>query len=280
MNFDRIGSSIKTDRMRASSAALIGGTYGLAADLVRCGLGRALVVDFDRFEPSNIQRQDVTAEDAARNAFKTHACARQLRAINPDMEVETLERDICALSDEDVEGHFGHRHVLIFATDSFAAQAKGNLIALKLGIPAIWIGLYPLGRAGEVIFWRPGLACYRCIAGKRYAAFASVQPRQTRTSSDGGTILDLRLVDSIAGHIAVGLLTRGADNRFGRLIDQLGNRNLLQVKIDPGYTLNGTDIFAHHLGESPANFSFTTIALSMEPDPTCPDCGGRRAGRA
>jgi len=91
-------------------------------------------------------------------------------------------------------------------------------------------------------------------------------------SSNGGTILDLHLVDAIAGQIAVGILTRGADNRYGKLIDKLGNRNLLQVKIDPDWRLGDKDIFRRYLGDHPANFSFTTIALPMERDKNCPDC--------
>lgn len=273
MVFDRIGTTIDVGRMGNCHAGLVGGTNGLAADLVRSGLGRITLMDPQRFEISNLQRQDVLAADAERRNFKTHACAGLVRSINPDVHVETHETDLCALADADIDRIFGPCDVLIFGTDSFAAQARANQIALRLGKPAVWIGLYTGGRAGEIVFHIPGVtpACYRCICSARYRAHSSGV--SDKTSSQGGTILDLRLVDAIAGQIAVGALTRGADNRFGKLIDQLGNRNLLQVKIDPGYTLNGKDIFARHLGDGPANFSFTTIALPMERDPNCPDCG-------
>jgi hypothetical protein len=59
---------------------------------------------------------------------------------------------------------------------------------------------------------------------------------------------------------------------MGRLIGQLGNRNLLQIKLDRQYRLGEPDVFSKHLGDDPANFSFTTIALPMEPEPRCPDC--------
>ena len=161
--------------------------------------------------------------------------------------------------------------LLVHAADRFPPQARGNVEALRLGKPALWIGLYAGGRAGEIVYWVPGQteACFRCIASSRYEAFR----RGARSpGSAGGTIHDLHLVDAIAGHIAVGILTRGAENRFGTLIEELGNRNLLQVKIDPEYRLGGADIFARHLGTSPANFSFTTIALPMEREAACPDC--------
>src|SRR5205823_14649451 len=116
-------------------------------------------------------------------------------------------------------------------------------------------------------------ACYRCICSSRYRAFegqARSGTNATQIPSTGGIIMDLHLVDAIAGQLAVGILTDGADNRMGRLIRQLGNRNLLQVKIDPLYRLGDTDIFGEQLG--PAHFSFNTIALEMQAESDCPDC--------
>lgn len=178
------------------------------------------------------------------------------------------------MSVEEVEQRLGHADLFVFATDFFPAQARGSVVVQQLGKPAIWIGLYRGGRAGEVIHYVPGVtpACYHCIAGSRYQAFAG--GRNTQVPSSGATIFDLHLVDSIAGQIALGILTRGADNRYGRLIDQLGNRNLLQIKIDPEYRLGDKDIFGQYLGTHPANFSFTTIAVPQDPEPGCPDCGG------
>jgi hypothetical protein len=124
--------------------------------------------------------------------------------------------------------------------------------------------------------------CYRCICSSRYRAFAqqaSGTANEIHIPSTGGTIFDLHLVDAVAGQIAVGILTAGADNRMGRLIEQLGNRNFLQIKNDPTYRLGDRDIFRQYLGDHPANFSFTTIALPMEPEADCPDCARFRAAQ-
>lgn len=269
MNFSRIISSVDVEILQASHVTMVGGAYNLCNDLVRCGVGSISMVDFDTVAASNIARQDFAATDIARS--KVEVVAERLRHTNPEIEVETHILDYCVLSKEEHDRLFGHTNLLIYGTDFFPAQAKGNLEAIRLQTPALFIGLYKGGRAGEIIFWYPGItpACYRCICASRYQAFSQ---GQGSVSSQGGTIFDLRMVDAVAGHIALGLLTRGADNRFGRLIDQLGNRNLLQVKNDPEYTLNGKDIFSQYLGDHPANFSFTTIALLMDRDPHCPDC--------
>jgi len=269
MNFDKIRPTIDVDAMQQRHVTIVGGAYGLARDLVRCGLGSITMVDFDRIDSTNPARQDLNHWDIG--MYKVEAVTRDLRSINPEVEVDFLVRDFCELSRDEIEEHIGHSDLLIPATDFFPAQARGNTESLRLGIPAMWIGLYRAGRAGEIVYYIPGEtpACYRCICSDRYAAH---ETGGTSVGSAGGTILDLHLVDAIAGQIAVGILTRGADNRMGRLIEKLGNRNLLQVKIDPDYRLGGKDIFGQYLGDHPANFSFTTIALPMERDENCPDC--------
>lgn len=269
MDFSRINSSINTDMMQDSKVTIVGAPVGLTYDLARCGLGAVALVDFDRISASNPARQDFNSTDIARH--KVDAIAEYLKKINPEIEVDGYILDFCSISPEEIERLFGDTDLFIFATDFFPAQARGNIIALQLNKPAIWIGLYRGGLAGEIIYYFPGVtpACYRCICSSRYNAFnrggASV-------SSDGGTIFDLHLVDSIAGHISLGILNRGADNRYSSLIDQLGNRNLLQVKNDPSYTLNGKDIFKQYLGDGSENFAFTTITLQMDRELDCPDC--------
>lgn len=269
MDFSRINSSINTDMMQDSKAVVVGAPVGLTHDLVRCGLGAVALVDFDRISASNPARQDFNSTDIAR--YKVNAIAENLKKINPEIEVDGYILDFCSISPEEIERLFGDTDLFIFATDFFPAQARGNIVALELNKPAIWIGLYRGGLAGEIIYYVPGVtpACYRCICGSRYNAF---NKGGASVSSDGGTIFDLHLVDSIAGQISLGILNRGADNRYGSLIDQLGNLNLLQVKNDPNYTLNGKDIFKQYLGDNPANFAFTTIALQMDRELDCPDC--------
>jgi molybdopterin/thiamine biosynthesis adenylyltransferase len=277
MNYDRIRPTVDIDRMAQSHVTIVGGAYGLAQDLVRCGLGALTYVDFDSVDATNPARQDFSSSDIGR--YKVDALAASLKQIDPDVEVSCLIRDFCEIGRDEFDVHFGHTDLFIFATDFFPAQARGNQEAIRLGKPAVWIGLYRGGRAGEIVYYVPGVtpACFRCICSARYAAFSN-QARATEGSttipSTGGIILDLHLVDAIAGQIVLGILTAGADNRMGRLIQQLGTRNILQTKIDPEYRLGEPDVFAEHLGTDAANFAFSTIALPMSAEDDCPDCGG------
>jgi molybdopterin/thiamine biosynthesis adenylyltransferase len=202
------------------------------------------------------------------------------------LELSLHAVDFLQLSDEQCAALFGDADLLLFCTDSFACQARGNELALRLGKAAIWAGLYSGAGAGEVIWWSPhvpALPCYRCLVPSRYGAHerAAGEGQSLDPPSTGATILDIHLLDAIAGQLALGLLTKGADNRFGRLIDQLGTRNMIQMKIDPTWTFGGRDVFREQL-QVPEGvdtlFAWTAIAR-RDPDGGrlyCPDCARHR----
>ena len=81
-----------------------------------------------------------------------------------------------------------------------------------------------------------------------------------------------------------GSMRSGSDNRFGRLIDDLGDRNFLQLSTDPGFRIGGRDVIAEQLGISDqcdTHFAWNTIAR-RDPDHgrlPCPDCEEYRGHR-
>ena len=58
MNFDRIQSTINVRLMQQSHITIVGGAYGLARDLVRCGLGSLTMIDFDTIDETNPATDD------------------------------------------------------------------------------------------------------------------------------------------------------------------------------------------------------------------------------
>ena len=193
---------------------------------------------------------------------------------------EAYERNFCSFSDPEVGEQFGDVDLLIFCVDNLPANAHGNQAALLLGKPAVeWAISRRKGRRGRILDAEPcillplSLLAPLCRLGK-----GEVGP----AASDGADVLAEQLLDSITGMIALGLLTQGADNRYGRLVDQLGDRQFFQIKIDPGWNWNGRDI-VHEVLQIPvgndAYFSFCTIAR-RDPDSggLCPDCQKYRLG--
>ena len=182
----------------------------------------------------NISRQGHYADEIG--GLKVEAVAAAIRRVNAAARINCLPLDFLAMTDEQIDAALGTTDLFIFATDRFAAQARGNEVALRLNKPAIWIGLYAGGLAGEIVWWAPHIdALFPLSLPNRYAAHAKAAEtgRSLDPPSDGCTIFDVSLLDSIAGMLAIGLLTRGSDNRFGRLIDELGDRNFIQVQLDP-----------------------------------------------
>lgn len=280
MDYSRIRSAMDVERTQKAHVVVVGvgGSANLVKNLVRCGVARLTLLDPDRIEPSNLARQDHGHDQL--NLPKVEALARLCKGINPQVEVRPVARDFTSLKDAEIDELAGDSDLIILATDRFKAQARGNEVALRLGTPAVWIGLYPRGLGGEVAFWHPQLnACYRCLMSARYKAHdeARSNGKLLDPPSDGATVFDVDLVDAIAGQIAIGLLTMGVANRFGQLIAALGDRNFIQVKIDQGYASQGRDLVRERLGitdENEAYFGWNTIVLR---DPTahleaCPDC--------
>src|SRR5439155_11238129 len=145
MNLDRIATTVDIDRIQQAHVTVVGGAYGLTQDLVHCGLRSLTYVDFDRVDASNPARQDFNSTDVGR--YKAEALADAVQRINPEVEVNYLIRDFCEIGQDEFDTHFGHTDLFIFATDFFPAQARGNLQALRLRKPAVWIGLYRGWRA-------------------------------------------------------------------------------------------------------------------------------------
>ena len=280
MDLSRIQGVIDTDKTQAATVTIVGagGSAGLIGNLARCGVADFHLMDFDLVTAANISRQAHQVDDIGRS--KVAAVAAMIRRINRDARVTCLPINLLEMTDEEIDAALGNSDLFILGTDRFTAQSRGNEIALRLNTPAIWVGLYAGGLAGEVAWWAPHIdACFRCLMTKRYEAHAKAaqEGRSLDPPSDGCTIFDVSLLDAIAGMLAIGLLTRGSDNRFGRLIDELGDRNFLQVQLDPSWTFKGRNVIREQLGiaeDCPAFFAWNTIVRS-DPDRgqlPCPDC--------
>ncbi len=227
----RIASSIDVARLRKARVAVIGvgGAANLVASLVRSGLGAVTLIDPDTVSEQNLVRQEFERLDVGKS--KVDALCYRLKQITVGVEVTPIAADVTAFDGAECERVFGSVDLILATTDAFAAQSWANRVALKYRVPAVWPGVYAGGLGGEVVFWRPGLPCYRCLLPGRYRVQEQAR-REGRTAdpkSDGTTVFETGLVDAIAGQLAIGLLTGGAKNRYGRLVESLGDRNFLAV---------------------------------------------------
>ena len=275
----RIAQTIDVERLSRSRVAIIGvgGAANLVASLVRCGLGAVTLIDPDTVSTLNLVRQEFERLDVGK--AKVDALCYRLKQISIDVEVTALAADVTTLEETECDRLLGTADLILATTDAFAAQSWANRAALKYRIPAVWPGVYERGLGGEVVFWRPGLPCYRCLMVNRYRVQeqARIEGRKADPASDGTTVFETGLIDAIAGQLVIGLLTGGAENRYGRLVEKLGDRNFLHVKLDSEYRLNGRDVIREQLDvpESNERFFAWNVAARRDPDggnPPCPDC--------
>ena len=279
LDYGRIMHAVDVPKLRKSHVAVVGtgASATLVESLVRTGCGRLTLIDPDTVGEENLVRQQFSRSDIGQP--KVAALKRTILAIDPECEVRAEQADLLELDPAALNHLFSTASLIIATTDRFVAQARVNEIALSRRIPAIWPGVYRGGLAGEIVFWREGLPCYRCLLPSRYRDHEQLGTDGPALDppSDGATIFDHSFIDCIAGMIALGLLTRGSRNRFGTLIEELGDRNFIHVKLDPTYLWKGRDVTREQLGvanEVDTFFAWNT-AVRRDPDRGklhCPDC--------
>jgi sulfur carrier protein ThiS adenylyltransferase len=118
--------------LRASTVGIAGaGGLGsnVAVSLARAGVGRLVIADFDRIEPSNLNRQQYAIRQIGRR--KVEALRENLRALNPFSEYTV---HAVRVTRANVGRIFADAEILVEAFDK--AAAKQMLISA-------WLALHP-----------------------------------------------------------------------------------------------------------------------------------------
>lgn len=93
----------------------------IAVSLARAGIGKLILVDFDKVDISNLHRQQYKADQIGR--FKTEALAENLREIAPYIKVET---HAVRVTEENFEALLSEADIICEAFDG--AEAKAMLV--------------------------------------------------------------------------------------------------------------------------------------------------------
>ncbi len=125
------------DRLRNSRVAVIGvgGVGGYAVEaLARAGVGSLLLVDADRVNITNINRQIIATQKTV-GAYKTEAARERIREINPDCTVECINVFYSEKTKDDVD--LSGCDFIIDAIDSVGAKVFLISEAKRLEVPVI-----------------------------------------------------------------------------------------------------------------------------------------------
>jgi len=148
----------------AQSSVFIVGLGGLGSPaamyLASAGVGRLVIADYDKVELSNLQRQILHSTDDIGRP-KTDSARDTLRALNPEVEIITLEQ---RLSEADMQMQIADADLVLDASDNFTTRFQLNDLCARLHKPLV------MGAAirmeGQVAVFRhdlPDSACYRCL---------------------------------------------------------------------------------------------------------------------
>ena len=193
------------------------GGLGCAASqyLAVAGVGRLTLVDFDRVELSNLQRQ-VLHSDERIGMYKVDSAAQSLRALNPWLEVEThaLLADE-ALLDALLPGH----QLVLDCTDNLTIRNLLNQRARQHRVPLVSGAAIRLEGQLCSFTWQEDEPCYACLS----ALFGE----QALTCVEAGVLAPVvGLVGSLQALEAIKLLAGMGKSHHGRLlmIDGLSSR--------------------------------------------------------
>jgi molybdopterin/thiamine biosynthesis adenylyltransferase len=200
-------------RKLLDSKVLVIGAGGLGSPillyLAAAGIGTLGIVDFDKVDTSNLQRQ-ILHTDADVDRPKVASAVDHLRALNPTIEIvghDTL------LSSANVMELMAPYDVVIDGTDNFPVRYLVNDATQFLAKPLVYGSIYQF--EGQATVFMPGqeTPCYRCL-------FPSPPPPGTVPSCAEGGVFGVLpgVIGAIQATEAIKLITGEGDNLEGRLL--------------------------------------------------------------
>jgi len=141
---------------------LIVGAGGLgcpvALYLAAAGVGRMGIIDFDKVDATNLQRQ-VLYSTADIGELKVEVAKQRIQALNPDVQVDTYPEP---LTNDNALQLFAQFDLIIDGTDNFATRYLVNDACVLTGTPNVYGSIFRF--EGQVtLFATEGGPCYRCL---------------------------------------------------------------------------------------------------------------------
>jgi sulfur-carrier protein adenylyltransferase/sulfurtransferase len=195
------------------SRVLLVGAGGLGSPaslyLAAAGVGRLGIVDDDRVDASNLQRQIAHSTESL-GEWKADSAKRTLEALNPDVEVVTYKE---RLTSENVDRILADGwDVIIDGADNFPTRYLVNDASVFHDIPVVHGSIYRF--EGQVTVFKPHEGpCYRCL-------FPQPPPPELAPSCAEGGVLGVLpgIIGSLQANETLKLALGIGDSLAGRLL--------------------------------------------------------------
>jgi molybdopterin/thiamine biosynthesis adenylyltransferase/rhodanese-related sulfurtransferase len=149
------------EKLKAAKVLVVG-AGGLGSPsilyLAAAGVGTIGIVDFDKVDVSNLQRQ-VLFDTASIGEPKAEAAAKRLKALNPNLNVIAHQVELRASNVRDI---FKDYDMVLDGTDRFATRYLVNDACVLLGKPLVSAAIHRF--EGQALTYIPNRGpCYRCL---------------------------------------------------------------------------------------------------------------------
>ena len=217
----------KGQRKLKDASVLIIGVGGLgsasALYLAAAGLGRIGLLDYDRVEITNLNRQ-IIHDTPMLGKFKVDSAKQRLESLNPHIQVEIFPQLLEKESADEVVSQYS---IVVDGTDNFAARYLINEVCVRLARKYVYGAIYQF--SGQVsVFDASKGPCFQCV-------FKKLPPPEFITAYQGigvigalpGTIATIQAVEVIKLVLGIGntligrlLLYDALEMKFGEVAIQ------------------------------------------------------------
>ena len=203
---------VEGQRRLRDARVLVVGAGGLGAPVLQylaaAGVGTLGVVDFDRVELSNLQRQVIhSTADVGR--LKVDSAREAIRALNPDVEVTTWDDRLTSANALERIASFD---VVVDGSDNFPTRYLVNDACVLTGTPLVSAAIFRFEGQASVFATANG-PCYRCLHPE------PPPPDLVPSCAEGGVLGVLPgIMGSIEALEAIKLITGAGEGLAGRLL--------------------------------------------------------------
>ena len=198
-------------RLKDSNVTLIGlGGLGSVVGmyLAAAGVGNLTLVDHDRVELSNLQRQIAHTTDDI-GSKKVDSAEKNLLALNPTINIVTVDH---ILETKDFERILPNTDVIVDATDNFESRFFINEQSVRHQRPLVSGAAIRLEGQVSIFNTDKTAPCYRCLYSKDSIS-------NTETCSESGVIAPLLgIIGSIQAMETLKLIAGFGKSLAGRLL--------------------------------------------------------------
>ncbi|OCL84286.1 molybdopterin-synthase adenylyltransferase MoeB [Arcobacter porcinus] len=195
-----------------NSKVLVVGTGALGSPvllyLAAAGVGTLGIIDFDKVEESNLQRQVIHNTNSI-NRSKVESAKEQINLINPNINIISIEDRLTSNNALEIIKEFD---LVVDGTDNFPTRYLINDACVLLHKPFVYGAIFRF--EGQVsVFNKNGGACYRCLFKEPPA------PGKVQSCAEAGVLGVLPgIVGTIQANEAIKLILNIGESLDNRLL--------------------------------------------------------------